>query len=194
MTGLRTALALCAALILAGCYPPTTSRPVGTTAGLRNDPALTGTWRTLPLADDRGGTYFHFLPEGDDRFVVAVVPAHGEAGDLVVATVSSARYGRFGFLNARLLETAGKRESEQPPGTVPILYRFDAKGVLSLAMMDEDATKAAIRAHKIAGSAGKAGTDDATITADSRTLDKFLSSPAGQALFAKPFGVMKKVD
>lgn len=195
MTKFRVSLALAAALILSACYPTVTSHPVGTTVGIKNDPALAGTWKTVPQPGDKGyAAYFHFLTRGADGYIAIVVPASGRASDTMIATVSTARFGSFGFLNAKLAEADGQVAPGQPPGTVPVLYRFGPKGTLSLFLPDDAAVKAAIRAHKIAGDAGKKTGDDVTITADARTLDKFLASPAGQALFTKPFGVMRKVD
>lgn len=194
MTRIPTALALALTLLLAACYPPVTRHPVGTTTGIRNDPAIAGSWRTLPSGDDKGGGYFHFLPLKNGGFTVIAIPNTSDpASDWLLAAVTSARFAPgYGFLNAWLTDRNRERLPDQPPGTVPLLYRFDGKGVLTLYMIDEDAAKTAIRAHRIAGDAGKSGTDDATITADPRALDAFFRSREGQALFKKPFVILKR--
>jgi hypothetical protein len=194
MTKLHAALMLCLGLALSACFPPTTSHPIGTTVGIKNDAVLEGTWKTLPQPGGRGDGYYHFLPQAGGGFVVVVVPAHGPASDLIVATVSTARFGAFGFMNAKLANSDGRPVPGGPSGTTPLLYRFGPGGTLSLCIIDSDATKAAIRAHKIAGDAGKADSDDdAVITADPETLDRFFQSPAGHALFMKRWIVMRKV-
>jgi hypothetical protein len=194
MNRIRATLAFGLVLLLAACYPPVTMRPVGSTAGIRNDAALAGTWRTLPHDDDKGGGYFHFLPRKDGGYLVIAVPEAGsESEDVLIAMVTSARFAPgFGYLNAVLSDPRGIRLPDNPPGTVPVLYRFDAKGTLSLYLPDEKATKAAIRAHRIAGDTGKSDTDDAKITADAKALDAFFRSPEGQALFTKPFAMMRR--
>ena len=77
---------------------------------------------------------------------------------------------------------------------MPVLYRIDAKGRLTLSLMNEDGTKAAMRAGKIKGTIEKGEYGDAMITADPAALDKFLASPAAAALFAKPFFTLHKME
>jgi hypothetical protein len=107
-------------------------------------------------------------------------------GDWTEIAVTTARFGSFGFMNVKLVAANGKPMDGQPDGTIPVLYRIDAKGHLILCLPDEDATKAAINAGTIKGTITDSGKGDATITADGATLDKFLTSPAGQKLYSKP--------
>jgi hypothetical protein len=194
MQSVRFTLAILALLVLAACYPPVTRNPIGTTVGLKPDPAILGTWKSQPDPDNHRAGYYHFLSQQDGAITVVLVPDKGDASDVLLARLTTARLGKVGFMNVRLMDTPKTEAKDQPPGTVPILYRIDAKGILSLYMLDEDLTKAAIKAHKLAGDAGKEGTDDATITADGPALDKFFQSPAGLALFTKPFGVLHRID
>lgn len=196
MKAFRAVLALGLALILAACYPPVTTQPVGMTTGIRNDPALAGTWRALPDGDGKHGGYFHFLPRLGGGFLVVAIPNNGGVdADVVTAFATSAPLGHgTGYLNVFLANEKGERLADDPPGTIPVLYRFDGKGQLLLYLPDEDATKALIRAHRLAGDPGKSDTGDAVITAGARTLDAFFGSPAGRALYKKPFAVLRRSD
>lgn len=193
MTRFKAALALIATLTLAACYPPVTTHPIGTTAGLKPDPALSGTWRGTD-AEGRPG-YVHFLKRGDEgRTMAVLVPAQGTGGDVIIAVFSSVRFGSFGYLNVRLAEANGADAKDQPPGTVPVLYRIDGKGTLTLAMMDEKSVKADVAAHTLKGTIEKGETGDVTITEEPAALDKFMASPAALKLFAKPFYTLRKVE
>jgi len=179
-------LALAAALILSACYPPVTSHQVGTTVGIKNDPAVVGVWRA-PGDKEHRPTYLHFLPRLEGPMAVLMVEGGPQPdGDWNEVSVTTARFGTFGFMNARLISGNGKSIEDQPEGTIPLLYRFGAKGRLLLYLPDETATKAAIKAGKIKGTITDNGKGDAVITADGAALDKFLASPAGQALYIKP--------
>ena len=189
-------LAAAAALLLAACYPPITTHPVGTTATLTNDPALTGLWRgkSDQSADDRG-LYFHFLPATDNTITVVMVQAGGEPdGDWMVASVSTAALGGNHFMNAQLKFSDGKAEEDERPGTIPLLYRFEGSNRIVLFLMDEDAAKAAIQAHKIAGTVEPGQFGDATITASPKELDAFLATRKGAALFGERFATLTKME
>jgi len=190
MTKFRAVWALAATLLLVACYPPTTSHPVGV-AG-KPDPALTGTWRGTN--EDGKPSYFHFLTPSDGTITVLIAEGGPKAEDWNVASVTAARLGANRFFNARLVSSNGKPEEGAPAGTVPILAKTDAKGQMSLFMMDETAVKAAIAGGKIKGTVGQGQMGDAVITADAAALNNFLATPAGLALFAKPFFVLKKVE
>ena len=196
MKAFPAALALAAALVLSACFPPTTSRPVGTTVGLKPDSALIGTWKGS--SDDGKPSYFHFMQQSDGSISALLVESGPKAEDWNFVMLTTARLGASRFMNARMLLSNGKPDSDNegapPHGSVPVLYRIDAKGTLTLFMMDEPATKAAIRAGKIKGTIETGTMGDATITADPKALDKFLASPAGLALFVKPFFTLYKID
>jgi hypothetical protein len=183
-------IVLAAALLLGACYPPTTSHPIG--AGGKPDTALTGLWKGT--SEDGKPGYFHFLPQADGTISVIITDGGPKAEDWNYVTVTSATAGANRFLNARMLLSNGKAEDGAPAGTVPVLYRIDAKGVLTLAMMDETKVKAAITAHKIKGRIEPGSMGDATITADTATLNAFLKTPAGLALFDTPFFTLKKAE
>ena len=195
MKAFPAALALAAALILSACYPPTTSHPAGGATATTPDPALLGLWKgRRPDSGGERGAYFHFLARLDGTITAVMVQTGREPdGDYAVFTLTTVKLGANRFMNATLLSSDGKPE-DGPHGTVPVLYRIDAKGTLTLFLMDEAATKAAIKAGKIKGTVESGPYGDAVITAEPAVLDKFLQSPAGLALFDKPFFAMKKVE
>lgn len=185
-----------AAMFLLACFPPTTSHPVGTTVGLANDPALVGLWRgKMKNAEDRD-VYFHFLPSADGKITVVMVQGGSQPdGDWTVATITTATLGQNHIMNAQIQFSDGKPDDEDMArGTAPLLYRFDNPNRVTLFFMDEDATKAAIRAHKIAGTVEDGQFGDATITASPRDLDAFMASRKGTALFGERFATLTKME
>lgn len=187
-------LAALAVLVLAACFPRTTSRPVGTTIGFKSDPALEGLWQTQPDPDSHKFLYYHLLNKKDGTMFAVVVPDRGGDFDVAILKLTTVRLGNFGYLNARWMMDPKHELPDQSPGTIPVLYRFGAKGELEIYIPDEGATDDAIRAHKIAGKVDSSGTDHtAFITADGPALDKFFRSAAGRALYKKPFAVLTRV-
>jgi hypothetical protein len=194
MTKFHVALALFTALLLSACYPPTTSHPLGGAAATTPDPALIGVWKGAPRSAGERGVYFHFLAQLDGTVTAIMVQTGNQPdGDYAVFTLTTVKLGANRFMNATLLSSDGKPDTDQH-GTVPVLYRIDAKGTLTFYLMDEAATKAAITAGKIKGTVGQGSMGDAEITADPAALDKFMQSPAALALFIKPSIVLKKVE
>ena len=193
MKAIRVTLAALAGLALAACYPPTTITPVGTTVGFKSDPMLVGLWRSLPDHDNNRSYYFHFLNGKKGEMFAVLVGDGGEISDVAIYKFKVARFGNVGFLNTRGMMDPEHEAPDQPKGTVPVLYRFEGNSKLKIYMADENATKDAIRAHKIAGTAGAGGTDDAVITSDGAALDKFFRSRAGLALFKEPFATMTRI-
>jgi hypothetical protein len=193
---ISTAVALCCTLLLAACFPPITAKPVGHDQA---DLSLRGLWRATMTHGDPGQdrAWFHFVPQSDGSTLVIIVSGakKGDA-DVMGATVRTAKLGGSQVMNARLVSFEVKGtgdDSEQPPGTIPVLYRHNGKH-LSLFLMDEKATKAAIASGRIKGSVGSGDYGDATITADQPELDRFLSSAEGQALFSDKFAEMTMVE
>jgi hypothetical protein len=189
-------LAVTAALLLAACFPPTTTHPVGTTVGLANDPTLTGLWRGKMQNDDERDVYFHFLPSSDGTIAVVLVQAGTQPdGDWSVAAVTTAILGPNHFINAQLQFSDGKADDEDMArGTVPLLYRFESANRIVLYLMDEDAAKDAIQTHKIAGTVEQGQFGDATITASPQDLDAFMATRKGASLFGERFATLTKME
>lgn len=192
---LRSGLAALSLLFLAACFPPTTTHPVGTIAGLKLDPVLNGTWQADPASKDERGVFLHFLPKLDGSLTVLMVQSGDEPdGDWNLIELTNGKSGSNRYMNARLLMSNGKPDEGSPGGTIPLLYRLDAQGRLLLYIMNEDRAKAAIKAGKIKGTIEKGDYGDAVITADPAALDKFMASPAALTLFVKPFFTLHKID
>jgi hypothetical protein len=191
MTGFRIVLALAATLALAACYPPTTSHPVGTTAGLGSDPVLTGLWKGTD--SDGKAHYAHFLHQSDGTLTILLVEAGPKAEDAINITATTAKLGANRLMNAKLVWTNNKPE-EEPRGTVPVLYTLGAKGELTIALMDEHKVKDAVRAGRLKGTIEKGDMGDVIITADPAALDTFMASPGAVALFAAPAFTLHRME
>ncbi|HWA31518.1 MAG TPA: hypothetical protein VG867_10475 [Rhizomicrobium sp.] len=185
------------AILLSACFPPTTTHPVGTTAGLVNDPDLVGLWRGKSgTSDDDRDIYFHFLPATDNTITVVMVQAGTQPdADWSVASITTAALGGNRIMNATMQFADGKPDTEDNPhGTVPLLYRFEGPNRIVLYLMDEDETKAAIQAHKIAGTVEPGQFGDAIITASPKELDAFMATKKGAALFGERFATLTRVE
>jgi hypothetical protein len=187
-----------ATFLLQACLPPATTHPVGTTVGLHNDPALIGLWRGK-LADESSGerdVYFHFLPKLGDTVTVVMVQAGDKPdGDWMVVSATTTAINANHFLNATLTNTEDKPAGEDiAPNSFPMLYRFAGPHRLTLYFMDEDAVKDAIKSGVIRGTVSPGTMGDATITADPKALDAFMTSKRGVALFSKPYATLTKMD
>lgn len=195
MQAFRAAIAIFGILLMAACYPVTTAAPVGTSVGLSADSALAGLWRAEMAHSKDDVVYFHFLPMEDGSFKVVIVSG-GEKlnGEWSVARVTAASLGASHFLNAEMVFNNGKRETNSSHGTVPLLYRIEAGGRVSLFMISEEKAKDAVQSGEIAGTIEPGDLGDVTLTAEPDDLDKFFSSDEGAALFTEKFATLKKMS
>lgn len=148
------------------------------------------------MAHSEGETvYFHFLPMQDGSFKVVIVSS-GEkpGGEWDVAHATAANVGEHRFLNAELVFSNGKRESDSTHGTVPLLYHVEEDGRVDLFLMSEESAKSAIRNGAIAGTIEPGDLGDVSITAKAHDLDKFLASDEGAALFTEKFATLRKIS
>jgi len=187
----RAVILLGVLLTATACLPVTSKSPIGTTAGYKADPRLTGVWKV----DSREASgYFAFFPQADGstRVVLLEPSSPGDKGGWMVFDVHTATLGADRYMDASELEEDGK-----PPGQklahMPVLYRFGADGSLALYLMDEDAAKAAIKTGGIAGMVKPGQFGDVVLTATPAALDAYVQSPAGHALFKKPTEILERV-
>jgi hypothetical protein len=196
MKALRLIVAIGMALCAAACLPVTTSAPVGSTVGFVNDGAIEGTWSGRIDKDSPATTYFHFLANDDNTFtLVGVTTRSGEdKGGWGTYALTTAVLGGHRYINARETINDGKFASpEEQKTNIPLLYTISGD-TLTLYLLDEDLTAAAIAAHKIDGKVTKGQyTTDVAITADAAHLDKFLASDDGAKLF-KVFMALKRLQ
>ena len=191
----RIALAIVCTLLLAGCLPVTSKTPIGTTAGLGADAALYGTWKGhSDDADNKTDGYFHFMKGKDGAITAAVLLASGSDDDgWTILKLRTATLGANRFINA--VETFDKDApaDESAKNTdIPLLYTIKGK-TLTLYLLDEDKTKEAIQAGKLAGTVEPGDSGDVKITADAAALDAFMATPEAAKLF-KGFIVLKRAE
>ena len=200
MTAFRVAFALAVSLLVTACLPVTSSSPVGTTVGFAADPALSGLWRGQ-VHQPEGWVYMTFFPQSDGTTTVVLISPpdasrkDGSAqGDWSVYSLQTATLSQYRYMNAKEVSNNGKDPDQAQAGkTFPLLYRVNSDGALVIYLLDEKAAAAAIKSGAIAGTIGQGQFGDITLTADSATLDAFMTTPAGRALFVKPLILMKKV-
>jgi hypothetical protein len=197
MKAMRFAILAAAALIVAACLPVTTKNPVGTTAGFKQDPALIGVWKAEPdknNKDDKPG-YLAFLNAEESSAMTAVMIAPGkDAGDWSTYKLKLATLGTNHFINAwGVLNNGRPADEAEAKADIPLLYRFGKDGKLTLYLLDEDATRAAIKTGKIKGEIEPGDTGDVHIIAEPKALDTFFASKEGAALFVKPLIVLDRV-
>jgi len=195
MKRLHAALAIAAALVLAGCLPVTSKTPVGTTAGLGADEALYGTWKGQSTdAKDKNDAYFHFMKAKDGSITTAMVLASGGDDDgWTVFNVRTAMLGKNHFINA--VETFDKdapAEGSLKDTNIPLLYTIKGR-TLTLYLIDEDKAKEAVQSGAIKGTVEPGESGDVQITADAAALDAFFATPEAAKLF-KVFIVLKRAE
>jgi hypothetical protein len=193
MRALRLAAAICAALLASACLPVTTKTPIGSSVGFKPDPALYGLWRSDGDRKDDIG-FISFLKGDQDRMTAVMISPDRDGGDWQVFELRAATLGGNTFLNARETLVNGRPADDELAGhDIPVLYRLKGR-TLTLLLIDEKKTAAAINTGAIAGKIDPGQYGDVHITADAASLDKFMQSDEGIALFSAQLIVMKKVD
>jgi hypothetical protein len=200
MTTSRAALILACTLLLAGCLPVTTKTPVGTTAGLAADPALTGTWaghsQDQPDAKPNaiGQIYLHFLKRKDDGTLTALLVMSATNSDddgWMSFALTGSTLGPNHYLNAVITGNNGG-DPDAKKQSFPVPYRI-AHGTLTLYLLDEDKVKSLMEKGAIAGTVEQGSYGDVEITADPKPLDAFFARPEVAKLF-KVFLVLRKTE
>jgi len=204
------ALALALVLIAGGCTHVTTTNPIGTTVGLGPDTALYGTWKGHFVKgwEKKGDpqVFIHFLRSGDtqtDALYVSAPRAGDDYGSTSTYTITTAKLGQNHYFNAVEKKADGNGD-DTPSDYIPVLYRLDADGTLTLCLMDLNKTVAAIRTGMPSGSFGtRVAKDDkgkvvtsydyASIDAGPEDLDAFMAKPEAALLF-EAFLVLKRAE
>jgi hypothetical protein len=190
----EAAVALCCTLLLAACFPPMTTHPVGG-ASAGPELRLLGDWNAKMAQADPGkqDANFFFRMKGGRMHVLITQPGAMNHEDDMAAIVTAATVRGNVFLNAQLIAANKHQDMDsQPPGTIALLCKFDDARHVTLYLMDEDATKAAIRAGKIEGHVEPGQFGDATITARPGVLNAFVSSREGLALFSEKVATLTR--
>lgn len=192
MIHFRAALVLCTALLVTACLPVTSTSQVGSTAGYKNDPQLTGMWKGKPKDADNG-SYFVFLPKDDDTIAALLFSPDEKDGGWMALSLQTSELGGAHFMSAHVTAEDDKNADDPVAKTnIPVMYKFSG-GKLTLWLIDEDAAKAAVNAGKIKGVVGSGSMGDVAITASPAELDKFVQSADGRTLFKQEFVTLTKV-
>jgi hypothetical protein len=180
---------------VAACPPVTSKTPVGSTVAAAPDPGLAGVWKGK-TAGSKVDSYFTLFPEDDGTISAVVVtpPLGTDKGGWGVFSVQTVVLGPNHFMNVQEMSDEGKPATGNlADSTTPLLYRLNGDGALVLYLIDETAAKNAIKAGKIAGTIGQGEYGDVALTAPAADLDAYMASPAGRALFIKPFVLLRRV-
>lgn len=190
---LRIPLSLAGALLLGGCLPVTSLHPIGSTVAAAPDPALSGAWRGRMKDADAASTLY-FLPQKDGLTALFVTdPGRKDAGSWGSFTVTTARLGANRFLNAREVLDEGKpAQGKIATTSFPLLYRL-AGNSLTLYLLDEKKTAAAITAGKLKGTVEQGMDGDIVLTEDAAALDAFMAGKDAASLFGPPLLVLHKL-
>jgi len=193
MTVIRLAVLGLTALLAAACLPVTSKHPVGSTVGLKNDPALVGVWKGHGGDGDSKDGYFAFLnTPGGTMSVLMFSPAEDDGWESL--SVQTAALGGLHVMNAHLLAKNGEPETDPAAkDNIVLAYRLEG-GKLTLSLLDEKKVAAAIKSGKLQGIVDPGNTGDVHITAEPAALDAFFASKDGAALFGEDLVTMKKVD
>lgn len=196
MKAIRIVFVLLAALAATACLPVATKSPIGTTQGFMVDPSLVGTWKGSANGE-KVESWFHFLPGHDNTLMAIVVtpPNDTDQGGWGAFALQTVKLGKSWFMNAQEVSDNGNVANDKTAqNTTPLLYKISDDGKLTLYMLDEKATAAAIKAGKIQGTVEPGEDGDVTITAEPDDLDAFFQTPEGIALFSKQFAVLTRAD
>ena len=194
MKALRFAVLGAAALFVAACLPVTTKNPVGSTAGFRPDAALAGVWLAHGENKDDKPGYIAFLGHGDNGMTALLISPDGKDGEWESYTLETAMLGGNRYMNVRSALKNGEPDTDMGSADrIPMLYRLAKDGTITLYILDDDKTAAAIKAGKIAGKIDPGSSGDVHITAAPKALDAFFATKGGAALFDKPFVALRRV-
>jgi hypothetical protein len=194
MTTLRFAILALAALALAACLPVTTDNPIGSTAGFKPDPALIGMWKGRGVDKDDKDGYFAFLRNEDGSMTATLTTFESDADQLDVYQAQVVSLGANHIMNVRARSQNGTPANEEDARQIiPIRYDIGKDGKLTLFLLDDKKTTAAIKAGQLKGTVREGSDGDGHITADPKSLDAFFATKEGAALFGAKLVTLTKV-
>jgi hypothetical protein len=194
MKAMRFALLAAAALFVAACLPVTTKHPVGTTVGFNTDPALLGIWKGHGEEKDDKDGYITFLNNGDGTMTALFFSPADDQGEWETYTLQAATLGGNHVMTAHAATKNGQQiTGDEANALVPVLYQI-RNGTLTISLLDEEATKTAIKSGRIQGVIDPGDMGDAHITAEPAALDAFFATKEGAAMFSKKLVTLHRVD
>ena len=197
MTAIRFAVLGLAALFVAACLPVTTTNPVGSTVGFKADPALIGLWKGHGEDEDKDDQdgYFYFLRNEDGSITAILITPGKDADDWGTFELQTATLGANHLMNVREgLKNGKPNDEELAKANIPMLYRLERDGKLTLALLDDEAAAAAVKAGKIQGTIEPGTSGDVHITAEPAAQDAFFATKEGAALFGKKLVTLTRVN
>jgi hypothetical protein len=195
MKAIRFAVLGLAALFVAACLPVTTTNPVGSTVGFKADPALIGLWKGHGEDGDDQDGYFYFLRNEDGSITAILITPGKDTDDWATFTLETATLGPNHLMNVREgLKNGKPNDEELAKANIPMLYRIERDGKLTLALLDDEATAATVKAGKIQGTIEPGTSGDVHITAEPAAQDAFFATKEGEALFSKKLVTLTRVN
>jgi len=198
MKAFRFAILFALALFVAACLPVTSDNPIGSTVGFKPDPALVGLWKGQggdKEPKDIKYAYFAFFRNDDGVGMSATLMTfEPDADQWTVYDAQVATLGANHIMNARERSQNGTSANEEDRRQlIPLRYDIAKDGKLTLSLLDEKATAAAIKGGKLKGTVQEGTGGDCHITADPKSLDAFFASKQGAALFSAKLVTLVKV-
>ena len=195
MRNIPIALALAAALLLAGCV--TSKNPVGETVGFKPDPALTGVWTGRQESKKDAPVFTVYLLPKKDGGMTALgiaLPGKKDEGGWDVIDIKVAMLGSNHFMSAREMMDDGVAKKDLSDYTL-LLYRLRGD-TLTICQLDTQKIGDVVASGKLAGKADKGDHknkwNEVLITADPSSLDAFMKTPQATALFSEKFLVLHR--
>jgi hypothetical protein len=195
MKATRFLVLAAAALFVAACLPVTSKHPIGSTVGFKQDQALIGLWKTHGDDKDSKDGYLAFLKAENGAMTAILFAPDDDEGEWDTFSIQAANLGANHVMNLRMMLKDGK-PSDDPDAKeiIPMFYKFGADGSVTLALLDDKATKAAIESGKLEGTVQQGDMGDVRITAEPARLDAFFASRDAEKLFTQKLLVLTKVQ
>lgn len=172
---LTISVALCAQLVLSGCFVTTSQVPAGT--GPINDEAMVGTWRGVDAdSGEEEDAFIHIQSTAPDKplRVVSV-----EDNDLKIYELHTTRVGSHNAFAARIVQADDEDDKKEFNGAFLLGY-YEAKGnELLFHILDADKVSELIRSGKVKGNPGNGKFSTAKLTGSPAEVASFLASQDG---------------
>ena len=172
--------ALCAALLVSGCFVISTNLPAGT--GPINDDALVGDWRGIDADTGKDNkVYVHFQkPDPSKPLRVVFVEGH----DYQIYELQTRIVGNRKIFAAKLIGPL-EATKDVPKGFFIGFYEVNGNEAV-FQLLDAEKTGKLISQGTVQGTPGKAKYDFTTLTGAPAGLAHFLTSPQAWEVRAEP--------
>ena len=174
-------VALCAALLVSGCFVVSKHLPAGT--GVINDDRLVGNWRGFDTGSGKEeDAYLHFQKPDPDKPLRLVWV---EDSKYLVYEVVTTHIGSKDVFAAKLIAPQQAKKERTPHGYFVGFYEVTGNEVV-FHLLDAEKISALITQGKLKGTPGKKKYDFATLSGSPVELARFLSSPEAWTARAEP--------